>query len=445
MAFPSIFYTPLAFSCLFRQVLERRISLSSTELVLQVVLVRWAGLNFLTCAATLTAFLFLAFCQTKAEYWDTSQNLREIEASREASRAPAGPGINGRRLVKQAPSADNETQETLFELEGLHGRPIMYPSILRHIRTAGGFKDDFSHSYLYIGVPVGIHATYSPMISMDRPSWKVLWNIRPQDQAIRGGKDLTLSHKLEECLRAQNEDPREWAYAYLLTSPCMNDHNNNNNPLAFWYLYNSDKELTALILQLDTSYGERRLWFVRNSLQKQAKGSPYCFQGKFVKDLQVSPFMPLGSDTSYIVDTSDPCASTNGRVNILITLKKGDKTLMTASVKPHSPSLDIPTASTWSSLIFLWKWWWVPMATVVTCRILGQAAKIYLTQRKKIKVQTREEPIKTVTAKPARTVEMYVFLTSKPRIETNLDLGLWSGISSRYSKRQLKTTRMSIK
>jgi hypothetical protein len=79
----------------------------------------------------------------------------------------------------------------------------MYPSVLRHIRIAGGFKDDFSHSYLYIGVPVGIHATYSPMISMDRPSYKVLWNIRPQDQAIRGGKDLTLSHKLEEFLRTQ--------------------------------------------------------------------------------------------------------------------------------------------------------------------------------------------------------------------------------------------------
>lgn len=203
MAFPSIFYSPLAFSCLFRQVLERRISLSSTELVIQIVLVRWAGLNLLTCAATLTAFLFLAFCQTKAEYWDISQNLREIEASREASRAPTGSGLGRRRLAKQAPSSDDGTQEAPIELERLHGRPIMYPSVLRHIRMTGGFKDDFSHSYLYIGVPVGIHATYSPMISMDRPSYKVLWNIRPQDQAIRGGKDLTLSHKLEECLRAQ--------------------------------------------------------------------------------------------------------------------------------------------------------------------------------------------------------------------------------------------------
>lgn len=178
-----------------------------------------------------------------------------------------------------------------------------------------------------------------------------------------------------------------------------------NNPLAFWYLYNSLKELTAIILQLDTSYGERRLWLVRNSLKQTSDGSPYCFQGKFVKDLQVSPFMPQDDSTSYIVDSSDPCSSKGGEVNILVTLKHGDRTLMVTSVKPDGSSLNAATASIWSSIAFMVKWWWVPISTVVTWRILSQAAKVYAAHRKKIVIAIRPEPIRTTTAPPASAVE----------------------------------------
>lgn len=84
----------------------------------------------------------------------------------------------------------------------LHGGTILHPCVLRHIRRSG-FKDDFSHSYLYVGVPVGLHASYVPLISVDQPSSKVLFSIRPQHQALRGGVHMSLAEKLEEYLISQ--------------------------------------------------------------------------------------------------------------------------------------------------------------------------------------------------------------------------------------------------
>lgn len=75
----------------------------------------------------------------------------------------------------------------------------MFPCTLRHIRRSA-FKDSFSHSYLYVGVPVDLGATFAPLLSVGKSSWKTWFSIRPQDQALRGGGDLSLEQKLEEYL-----------------------------------------------------------------------------------------------------------------------------------------------------------------------------------------------------------------------------------------------------
>lgn len=89
-----------------------------------------------------------------------------------------------------------------FNPNDLHGRLTMYPCTLRHIRRTA-FKDDFQHKYLYIGVPVGLHADYAPLISVDYPSWMSIFSIRPQDQLVRGGIHLTLAQKLREFIEEQ--------------------------------------------------------------------------------------------------------------------------------------------------------------------------------------------------------------------------------------------------
>ena len=200
----------------------------------------------------------------------------------------------------------------------------------------------------------------------------------------------------------QGKDLGQWDYAYFLTAPAVNG--NANNPLAYWYLYDASKHLTAMILQLDTSYGDRRMWFVENTLPKDYAGL-YRFRGCFVKDLQVSPFMPLGQ-TTYQVDSTDPCDSKDDTVRILVKIKHGEETMMVTSVSPRGAPLDISTAGFSSALYFVLRWWWVPMSTVVVTRILSQAAKIYLRNRKAITLATRPEPPPTTVAKPARTPEM---------------------------------------
>ena len=93
-------------------------------------------------------------------------------------------------------------------------------------------------------------------------------------------------------------------------------------PLSFWYLYSSEKKLTAMIVQLQTPYGERRLWLTRNLRTNHSDTSPYCFRGEFDKDLQISPFTPVAA--SYVVESSDPCAEVLDKLKIMVTLKLGN-------------------------------------------------------------------------------------------------------------------------
>lgn len=205
--------------------------------------------------------------------------------------------------------------------------------------------------------------------------------------------------------------------------PCVNGQ--VDNPLGFWYLYSADKKLTAIITELNTSYGERRLWLVRQQLPEKSSPdkvgatSPYVFRGRFHKDIHVSPFMP--STGWYIVDTSDPCAPRKpGQLDILVTLASPDnKPLMVTRVSSTAPALDVPRSSMRERISFLVGWWWVATCTVMTYRILSHAARIYFL--KATRYWTRPEPKKTALGKPARTVERYVPSTtpSSPPLSTS--------------------------
>lgn len=180
-----------------------------------------------------------------------------------------------------------------------------------------------------------------------------------------------------------------------------------DNPLGFWYLYTADRELTAIIPELNTSYGERRMWLVRQTIDRKSEAgtkrkSPYVFRGHFGKDIHVSPFMPLRG--GYTIDTSDPCASSTNQLDILVTLTKPEGgPLIVTRVTSSAPGLDASTASAWTKASFLARWALIPTTMVMTSRILFQAARIYL---KAPRFWSRPEPIKTALGKPARKVEM---------------------------------------
>lgn len=216
-----------------------------------------------------------------------------------------------------------------------------------------------------------------------------------------------------------------------------------DNPLGFWYLYTSEKKLTAIVPELNTSYGERRMWLVRQSLPQKSDSTPskaslYSFRGNFGKDIHVSPFMPPSG--GYTIDTCDPCAS-SGRLEILVTLTKPDGgPLLITRVSSTAPGLNASTASLREKLAFLARWCYIPTTTVMTYRILTQAARIYL---KAPRVWKRPEPIKTALGKPARVVEMYVHLPLYKTLLIFQDFGTYLSTHLKRSCRELSVTYFS--
>jgi DUF1365 family protein len=121
-----------------------------------------------------------------------------------------------------------------------------------------------------------------------------------------------------------------------------------NNPLAFWYLYDGERNLTAMIVQLQTSYGERRLWLTRNELPQSSGPGIHSFQGRFNKDLQVSPFTPTSA--SYVIKSSDPCLAPLRELNIMVTLKQGERAVRRLSTTQMTSEHSLTSSPTPTSL-----------------------------------------------------------------------------------------------
>ncbi|PGH14618.1 hypothetical protein AJ79_02953 [Helicocarpus griseus UAMH5409] len=411
-----------------RVALERKTLLAFAENVLLLALIQWAPFSLLSCLGALSLFLAFAFFETRWEYIDPSNNIREnpwgkIESekgafSHEGPVCPKDKISSPKSLFGSCPMAsrppplseevENRVIEGWTEPTETYGKPILYQCHMAHRRTAP-FKDLFSHSYLYVGTPVGLRECYGPLVSMDydgtRPysKWsipKAWFHIRAKDFGLRGGRHMTLSQKLREIITSEGADPSEWAYAYLVAEPSVNSW--TTNPLGFWYLYSAEKKLTAIIVELNTSFNERRLWLVRATPGYQPKNGPYVFRGEFDKDAFVSPFMPL-SPCGYIINMSDPCANENNEIDILITLRKKEGgSLMVTRVISTAPGLNASTASMWEKLKFIARWCYVPSATTTTYRILSQAARIYT---KAPRTYARPEACTKVLGRPARAVE----------------------------------------
>ena len=160
------------------------------ECALIVATYAFEGNKYFNTVGTFCLFLWLAYLQTRWQYSDFTGNDGESE---ERYAFLDGNDVKNGRLGNISPSGT----------QALHGNPIFFPSTLRHMRKSG-FKDDFQHSYLYVGVPVGLHARYGPFLSVDEPLGKAaIFSIQARDQALRGGSRMTLPQKLKEYLKSQ--------------------------------------------------------------------------------------------------------------------------------------------------------------------------------------------------------------------------------------------------
>lgn len=195
-------------------------------------------------------------------------------------------------------------------------------------------------------------------------------------------------------------NPADYPNVYLVTSPRFLSY--KFSPASWWFLYNSDNELSAIIAEVNNTFDERRPYFLNRNQNSNSNseggnhghetGGPTVsstgktiprkqskFSQSFAKDFHVSPFSSRKG--GYRVESRDPLndppivnvkksngnkVSMRGAIDTTATLSssKGHVKLV-ARLYSDSPPIDPLAMSKIQKVIFLLSWWWVGL---VTCR-----------------------------------------------------------------------------
>lgn len=319
---------------------------------------------------------------------------------------------------------DNGQYTSQYDFSPL--KPILFPCRTSHTRLFPQ-KHSFSYSYLYVGIPVGWRGWVSSILTADLKTlpWrgrkpKVGWfNVDSADYLARGASMHGLRGKLDTYLESQNEKVEDYPNAYLVTAPRFLGY--SFNPVSFWYLYNGRKELKAMILEVNNTFDERRMYFLKDTKpdngfsgddngtrvaekadQNGSQGKdppveegPGRFKNSWPKDFHVSPFNSRKG--AYSLLASDPFFPYLGRragaalVNNTITLSSSKQhPKLIARVFSSSDSIDPYKLKGWSAFKFIAAWWWVGFVTFP--RIVREAGKLFF--RRKLHVWFRPEVLK---------------------------------------------------
>ena len=279
--------------------------------------------------------------------------------------------------------------------------PLLLPSRTTHSRMFPK-KHAFSYSYLFVGIPIGINGRISRMLSVDgqQAGW---FHVDSVDYLERGNPGWTLAEKLKAYLHTQGVTDRDYAFAYLVTAPRFLGY--SFNPVSFWYLYDSDTKLKYMVLEVNNTFDERRLYLLKGVKGDDAtideetdmpsdgtkNGSKQLvFTDSWTKDFHVSPFNSRKG--SYSLRATDPLAEyeQSGRVridNTIVLRSSKDSPKIVARVFSEGKAKDPASISILEAAQFIARWCWVGFATFP--RIVWQAAKLSL--RRKLHVWYRPE------------------------------------------------------
>lgn len=299
--------------------------------------------------------------------------------------------------------------------------PLLIPSQTTHSRIFPQ-KHSFSYSYLFVGVPVGMVGRGSKALSVDGspPAW---FNIKASSYLSRGGDELSLGEKLKAYLEKQGISERHYSFAYLVTAPRFLGY--SFNPVSFWYIYDGDAQLKYMILEVNNTFDERRIYLLKpgnvdddlDPNNNQATDNSLYFKETWQKDFHVSPFNSRKG--TYSLRAIDPVAAFEQYGHVMvdnnIVLRSGkDHPKLVARVFSTDPPTSAVSVSNRQLFKFVLSWWWVGFVTFP--RIVTQAFKLFF--KKKLHVWFRPEVTPTSigrTYTPEETdLEAYfrTFLTS---------------------------------
>ncbi|EMC92389.1 hypothetical protein BAUCODRAFT_38441 [Baudoinia panamericana UAMH 10762] len=297
--------------------------------------------------------------------------------------------------------------------------PLLFSSKTTHTRLFPQ-KHAFSYTYLLVGVPVGIQGRISRILSVDaqKPAW---FSVNAEDYLQRGRAEVTLAHKLKSYLHTQDVTDRDYALAYLVTAPRFLGY--SFNPVSFWYLYDSDTQLKYVILEVNNTFNERRMYLLRAVGTKVVKNgtkgdlsgqhlngstmaqTEVVFNDVWDKDFHVSPFNSRNG--SYTLRATDPLGAYERtglvRIDNTIVLRSSEEhPKIVARVWSESKPEDPAKMTAIESIRFIATWCWVGFATLP--RIVWEASKLFF--QRKLPLWNRPEVTKHSIGRPYTADEL---------------------------------------
>ncbi|KAG5978310.1 hypothetical protein E4U55_006250 [Claviceps digitariae] len=301
------------------------------------------------------------------------------------------------------------------------GRPYLLPCKTTHTRLFPQ-KHSFSYSYVVVGIPVGVSGNFNGMISVSnerRQGFKYFlskmlcgawYDVHASDYLQRGFSKTGLRGKLDTYLRSQAIDPDDYPHAYLVTAARFLGY--HFNPLSLWYLYSPDRILSAIVLEVNNTFDERRPYLVLRDFSTDAErlldSTPGAvpaprIKGRWAKDFHVSPFNSRKG--TYSLLASDPLHPGMGEfrgldVTINLSSSKGHAKII-ARLFSDGKAIDPECMSATDKIRFLSRWFWVGFATFP--RIVKEAAMLFF--KRKLHVWYRPEPLKESLGRHATATE----------------------------------------
>jgi DUF1365 family protein len=279
--------------------------------------------------------------------------------------------------------------------------PLLLPGRTTHTRMFPE-KHSFGYSYFSVGVPVGFKGCAGSMLSTNldilppaarRKGW---FNVNASDYLYRGGAEHGLEARLRCYLRGEGVPDEAWQFAYLVTAPKFLGY--SFNPVSFWYIYNSSASLTMMVLEVNNTFGERRLYLLKAEEKASNDTVPDGFQApakatKFTnawdKDFHVSPFNSRKG--TYSLTAADPVAASisGSKVldNLVVLNSSKAHAKLVARVFSEGDHINPATMTTVQTIKLLTCWFWVGFLTFP--RIVSQAYQLYF--KRKLHVWFRPE------------------------------------------------------
>ena len=290
-------------------------------------------------------------------------------------------------------------------------KPFIFPCQTSHSRMFPK-THSFSYSYLMVGVPVGWQGSIGSMISADldhipqlgsgqplklQRAW---FSVEAADHLERGNVHLGLRGKLHKYLKSIGERPEDYPFVYLVTAPRFLGY--VSNPVSFWYLYDQERQLKAMVLEVNNTFDERRSYFSKDTDDKSGKSSPtnefpieaekpkqncspinspFKYRNTWQKDFHVSPFNSRKG--TYSLSAYDPfnpgLTSVNSIYNTIVLNSSKAYAKLVARVYSTQPPIDPLIMNLWAKIRFLIAWWWVGFATFP--RTVKEAGRLFFTRK----------------------------------------------------------------